>query len=201
MTKKQNFQKRPSKIASKLNYKISYTIALVVAIIFLLLGFISIVSVTSIGVISIILGLLFLYLYRLWRRIYKNYDYYKENGFSTKEDSAYSGQPIRKTYTFPVVGVTFKTGRQSRQTALRHIYFHDTPYETVDIQIKEYDYEGELALGVYANEFQVGNISRANINRVCSLLSDDYTIYDYKIYGGGDKSWGMSITLSKIVNS
>lgn len=106
-------------------------------------------------------------------------------------------QPVKKAYTFPVVGVTFNTGRKSRQVALRHIHFHDEPYETVNIQIKEYDYDGELALGVYANDFQVGNISKANINRVHSLLSDGYSI-DYQIYGGGNKNWGMSITLYKI---
>lgn len=219
--------KKPVKIASKRSYKISYKIALVFAIIFFAVGLISIISVTSTGIISIIFGLLFLFMFKSYRKIYKNYDYYKENGFNnygkakasegnnviennidisnipeiTVDDITESHPLEKKAYEFKVVGVTFKTGRKSRQTALRHIHFNDEPYETVDIQIKEYDYEGELALGVYANDFQVGNIAKADINRVSSLLSDDYTIYDYKIYGGGDKSWGMSVTLSKIVNS
>lgn len=227
--------KKPVKIASKRSYKISYKIALVFAIIFFAVGLISIISVTSTGIISIIFGLLFLFMFKSYRKIYKNYDYYKENGFNNygKAKASESNNVIennidisnipeitvddipeitvddipelypleKKAYEFKVVGVTFKTGRKSRQTALRHIHFNDEPYETVDIQIKEYDYEGELALGVYANDFQVGNIAKADINRVSSLLSDDYTIYDYKIYGGGDKNWGMSITLSKIVNS
>lgn len=218
--------KKPVKIASKRSYKISYKIALVFAIIFFAVGLISIISVTSTGIISIIFGLLFLFMFKSYRKIYKNYDYYKENGFNnygkakasesnnviennidisnipeiTVDDIPESHPLEKKAYEFKVVGVTFKTGRKSRQTALRRIRFNDEPYETVDIQIKEYDYEGELALGVYANDFQVGNIAKADINRVSSLLSDDYTIYDYKIYGGGDKSWGMSITLSKIVN-
>lgn len=227
--------KKPVKIASKRSYKISYKIALVFAIIFFAVGLISIISVTSTGIISIIFGLLFLFMFKSYRKIYKNYDYYKENGFNNygKAKASENNNVIennidisnipeitvddipeitvddipelypleKKAYEFKVVGVTFKTGRKSRQTALRHIHFNDEPYETVDIQIKEYDYEGELALGVYANDFQVGNIAKADINRVSSLLSDDYTIYDYKIYGGGDKNWGMSITLSKIVNS
>ena len=236
MAIKDKSQRQPKKIASKLSYKISYIISLVIAIILLAFGLLSIPAVgIKFGIIFILSGLLFLFIFKSYRKIYKNYDYYKENGLNNYEKSKASesnnviennidisnipeitvddipeitvddipeSHPLeKKAYEFKVVGVTFKTGRKSRQTALRHIHFNDEPYETVDIQIKEYDYEGELALGVYANDFQVGNIAKADINRVSSLLSDDYTIYDYKIYGGGDKSWGMSITLSKIVNS
>lgn len=228
MAIKDKFQRQPKKIASKLSYKISYIISLVIAIILLAFGLLSIPAVSiKFGIIFILSGLLFLFMFKSYRKLYKNYDYHKENGLNnygkakasednnviennidisnipeiTVDDITESHPLEKKAYEFKVVGVTFKTGRKSRQTALRHIHFNDEPYETVDIQIKEYDYEGELALGVYANDFQVGNIAKADINRVSSLLSDDYTIYDYKIYGGGDKNWGMSITLSKIVNS
>ena len=236
MAIKDKSQRQPKKIVSKLSYKISYIISLVIAIILLAFGLLSIPAVSiKFGIIFILSGLLFLFMFKSYRKIYKNYDYYKENGLNnygkakasesnnviennidisnipeitvddipeiTVDDIPESHPLKKKAYEFKVVGVTFKTGRKSRQTALRHIHFNDEPYETVDIQIKEYDYEGELALGVYANDFQVGNIAKADINRVSSLLSDDYTIYDYKIYGGGDKNWGMSITLSKIVNS
>ena len=236
MAIKDKSQRQPKKIASKLSYKISYIISLVIAIILLAFGLLSIPAVSiKFGIIFILSGLLFLFMFKSYRKLYKNYDYHKENGLNNYEkakasesnnviennidisnipeitvddipeitvDDIPESHPLeKKAYEFKVVGVTFKTGHKSRQTALRRIHFNDEPYETVDIQIKEYDYEGELALGVYANDFQVGNIAKADINRVSSLLSDDYTIYDYKIYGGGDKNWGMSITLSKIVNS
>ena len=145
--------KKPVKIASKRSYKISYKIALVFAIIFFAVGLISIISVTSTGIISIIFGLLFLFMFKSYRKIYKNYDYYKENGFNnygkakasesnnviennidisnipeiTVDDITESHPLEKKAYEFKVVGVTFKTGRKSRQTALRHIHFNDEP--------------------------------------------------------------------------
>lgn len=114
----------------------------------------------------------------------------------TIDDIPESNQPTMEYYDFKVVGVTFKTGRKSRQTALRRIYFHDEPYETVDIELKEYEYEGEPAIGVFVNDFQVGNIARKDVHMVIDLLSDEYSI-SYTVYGGGDKYWGMAIKLSK----
>lgn len=114
----------------------------------------------------------------------------------TVDDIPELNQSTMEHYDFKVVGVTFKTGRKSRQTALRQIYFHDEPYETADIELKEYEYEGEQALGVFVNDFQVGNIAKKDVRIAIDLLSDGYSI-GYTIYGGGDKNWGMSIKLSK----
>lgn len=105
-------------------------------------------------------------------------------------------RPVYRNYDFKVVGVTFKTGRKSRQVALRKIYFHDEPYQKVTIKLEVYEYEGEEALGVFVNDFQVGNIAKEDIDKAIELLLDDYSI-SYTIYGGGNKNWGMKITLSK----
>lgn len=106
--------------------------------------------------------------------------------------------PSRIHHTYKVSGVTFKTGRKSRQVALRHIFFRDPPYDgDLNVYIQQYDYDGEIAIGVYVNDFQVGNIPKNKVNEILDMWDYDMTLIDYSIYGGGDgKSWGMKIELS-----
>ena len=86
MAIKDKSQRQPKKIASKLSYKISYIISLVIAIILLAFGLLSIPAVgIKFGIIFILSGLLFLFIFKSYRKIYKNYDYYKENGLNNYE--------------------------------------------------------------------------------------------------------------------
>lgn len=100
-------------------------------------------------------------------------------------------------FTFKVVGVTFKNGRRSRQTILRQIRFRDPPYSTKPkIRLEQYEYEGEPAFSVWANDEQVGNIGKSDIPRLLSLWEQYDSVTDFSIYGGGEgKSYGMQINV------
>lgn len=57
-----------------------------------------------------------------------------------------------KEIEFNVAGVSFKNGRKTRQALIRAIKYQDPPYhKEVNITLERYDYEGSLAIGVYAN--------------------------------------------------
>ena len=59
-----------------------------------------------------------------------------------------------------VAGVTFNNDDGvSRQLILRKLHFHDSPFnEYADVEIKQYDFNGQPAFGVYVNNMQIGNI-------------------------------------------
>ena len=74
------------------------------------------------------------------------------------------------------------------------MYFQNTPPfdEGIEITFERYDYEGELAIGVYANGLQIGNVPATIVDEFDSYWTDDYTA-DFEVYGGGNKNWGCSI--------
>ena len=95
-----------------------------------------------------------------------------------------------------VAGVTFKTGRKSRQTILREIYFQDPPFEKKPkITLEKYKFEDEDAVGVYANGIQVGNIARKDLPWVFKYWDRNLVVKSFKVYGGYEKNWGMAIEL------
>ena len=53
-----------------------------------------------------------------------------------------------------VAGVTFNNDDGvSRQLILRKLHFHDSPFnEYADVEIKQYDFNGQPAFGVYVNK-------------------------------------------------
>lgn len=58
-----------------------------------------------------------------------------------------------------LAGVTFKNGRKSRQSILRAIKFRDGEFsDGVELELKPYEWEGQLAYGVYANGQQIGSV-------------------------------------------
>lgn len=98
------------------------------------------------------------------------------------------------TRIFKIVGVSFRNGRRSRQTILRQIHFGDPPYNgNVSIRLQKQDYEGEEAIGVYANEEQVGFISRDDLPWLLEHWNEYSRVLEYKVYGGGEVSYGMEI--------
>ena len=110
--------------------------------------------------------------------------------------------------TFKVAGVTFDNDDgSSRQDILRHIKFRDDPYATPDedilVDFVESDYNGELALEVTLNGYQVGFVPRPMIRKVKAAMdSHAWTVDSLSIYGGstddtGEKhSYGCEISLS-----
>lgn len=113
----------------------------------------------------------------------------EQNRRITEENARY------QCLTFKVVGVTFKNGRRSRQTILRQIRFQDPPYSSKpQIRLERYEYEGEPAFSVWANDEQVGNIGRDDIPRLLNIWEQYDSVTDFSVYGGGEgRSYGMEI--------
>ncbi len=96
-----------------------------------------------------------------------------------------------------VKGVTFKTGRKSRQTMLRKIKYREDEFANeLHAELRECLFEGNPAFGVYVNDNMIGNIP----STLVPWLKDNYNRYvcvdDISVYGGyNDKSFGASINL------
>ena len=89
-----------------------------------------------------------------------------------------------KEIEFNVVGVTFKNGRKTRQAILRRIKFGDPPFDNgCQITFERYDFEGELAISVLANNEQIGNVPKELVSKFDEYWVSDYIIESYKIVG------------------
>lgn len=110
--------------------------------------------------------------------------------------------------TFRVAGTTFDNDDgTSRQEILRHMKFGDPPWaddpEDLAVTIEEETFDGELALPVFINDYQVGYVPKNLIQKVQRARQSVATCYvsDVKITGGGtaadgrELSYGCSITL------
>ena len=96
---------------------------------------------------------------------------------------------------FKVTGVTFKNGRKSRQALLRALKWHDEPFDKeVEITFERYEFEGELAIGVYANKQQIGNVPRELIEGFDKNWKKRYMIEHYEVLGSGvDMPFGFRV--------
>ena len=99
--------------------------------------------------------------------------------------------------TFKIAGVTYKNAdRHSRQTILRKLKFGDYPFNSgdIDLEFREYEFEGEPAVGVFYNGEQVGNIAKKDLPVVLPLMDRYAGLSDFAITGGGDK-YGLEIAV------
>lgn len=90
----------------------------------------------------------------------------------------------------------------SRQLILRKLHFHDSPFnEYADVEIKQYDFNGQPAFGVYVNNMQIGNIPSDLVPFIQENISRIESISYIDVYGGGRNkdgqpiSYGCKITL------
>lgn len=112
------------------------------------------------------------------------------------------------TITFRVAGTTYDNDDgSSRQEILRHLKFGDAPYaedpDDLLVTIEETSFDGDLALAVYINSYQIGYVPKSKISQVKKALdSYAWTTDAVSIIGGGQSqegkplSWGCSITIS-----
>lgn len=113
-----------------------------------------------------------------------------------KKDTGNINKSYRRHYK--VVGTSFQNkDGTNRQGILRRIKFDVPEYVCPEVTVKSYEYEGEPAFAVYANDKQIGNISREDIP---SLLENTDELIDANIvvFGGEtpDKNCGAEIILT-----
>ena len=93
-------------------------------------------------------------------------------------------------FEYKVVGVTFKSGKVPRQEILRNIHQHAPPFDKhIAVEVSQYDYNGEPALGVYANGQQIGNIGKTEVQKLMQHTTPGTTLA-LDVYGGGPASDG-----------
>lgn len=155
---------------------------------------------------ALIIGALFILLV-LWtvhhltkppERVRQAVDAWKASGSSAPAagSAADSG-----SVTFRVAGTTFdNSDGTSRQEILRHMKFGDPPWaddpEDLAVTIEEETFDGELALAVYINDYQVGYVPKTLIQKVLRARQSVATCYvsDVKITGGGTASDGRELS-------
>lgn len=91
-----------------------------------------------------------------------------------------------KEIDFLVAGVTFKNGRKTRQAILRAMKWHDAPYDKYEVTFQRYDFEGDLAIGVYVNGDQIGNVPKELKEEFDKKWTSDYLIESCEVKGNGE---------------
>lgn len=100
-----------------------------------------------------------------------------------------------KELEFKVAGVTFKNDRKSRQALLRAMKWKDAPFDkAVEITFERYNFEGKLAIGVYANGQQLGNVPADLVPEFDQKWTGRYMIESWEVLGSGkDAPFGCRI--------
>lgn len=122
-----------------------------------------------------------------------------------KKPKSDSSEPVQNnsvhTHSFTVAGVSFKNDDgMSRQSILRKMKFGDEPFVNPIISLKKYEFNGETAIGVYADGTMIGNVPKGEVQKVLKML-DKNVFVDCAVYGGGyaddgeKKNFGAKVTL------
>lgn len=115
-------------------------------------------------------------------------------------------EPQLKHISFKVAGTTYNNDDgKSRQTILRHMKFQDAPYVdedgSVTINIKETEYDGELAYQVYMNDYLIGYVPKSKIEDVHDAMQhDDVQVAGVRITGGGNMEDGEKINYGCMIS-
>ena len=103
---------------------------------------------------------------------------------------------VGKEIEFKVAGVTFKNGRKTRQAILRAMKWQDPPYDKVEITLQRYDFEGSVAIGVYANGEQIGNVPKEMKDEVNAAWTGRYIVEEWEVLGSGkDQPMGCRVKI------
>lgn len=111
-------------------------------------------------------------------------------------------------FSFRVAGVTFDNDDgTSRQRLLRSLKFGEHPFAGAHDDffptIEETTFEGETALAVMIDDFQIGFVPKSLIPRVQKAMANvaTFQVVDYEVVGGGvgadgtPLSYGCTITI------
>ena len=94
--------------------------------------------------------------------------------------------------TVKVKGVTFTNeDNKSRQTLLKNIKagISNTGREPITT-LKEYQYEGQPAYGVYVGKEQIGNVPADKVFEIKSMFDRYDKVSAIEVYGGGRNEYG-----------
>jgi|GEM_PF-6785638 len=101
-----------------------------------------------------------------------------------------------------VSGVSFNNDDgTSRQSILGKMKLKQKPFDVMTVEVKEYDYKGDPALGVYINDIQIGNVAKEQISHVKKIMAENSNIQSIEVWGGGTtddgdpKNYGCQITV------
>lgn len=143
--------------------------------------------------IFLILGVYFLSKARTSSNDVINGEYEKEVAVLPKKTQSIS--EVEKSFTFPIVGVTFKNDDGSdRQKLLRKIYFKDSPFDAEqNVFLERYLWNNKPAYYVKVNDYIVGNISADFVWYFEENSNRPYKIESINVFGGGNKNYGAEI--------
>ncbi len=104
----------------------------------------------------------------------------------TKKDK--DASDLDKSFTFPIVGVTFKNDDGTeRQKLLRKIFFKDAPFDIEqNVILERYLWKDSPAYYVKVNDYVVGNIASDLVWYFEENSDRPYIIEYIKVYGGGN---------------
>jgi hypothetical protein len=105
--------------------------------------------------------------------------------------------------TFKVAGVSFSNDNgTNRQSILRKIKFCDPPFDNgAELELRRYEYKGDPAYGIYANDMQIGNIASQDVPFVLDHWDKLVCFTAINVYGGGkspegeQRSFGAEVVL------
>lgn len=96
-----------------------------------------------------------------------------------------------------VAGVTFKDGRQSRQTMIRRLYWKDDPFDKneAEVTLRREEYEGKPAFAVLLNDRKIGYVPAEHAQYIADNLDRCDGVTHIEAYSGKDDIYGAEIVI------
>ncbi len=96
-----------------------------------------------------------------------------------------------------VAGVTFKDGRQSRQTMIRRLYWKDEPFDKneAEVTLQREEYEGKPAFAVLLNDRKIGYVPAEHAEFIAANYDRCDGVTRIEAYCGQDDIYGAEITV------
>lgn len=96
-----------------------------------------------------------------------------------------------------VAGVTFKDGRQCRQTMIRRLYWKDEPFDKneAEVTLQREEYEGKPAFAVLLNDRKIGYVPAEYAQYISDNLDRCDGVTHIEAYSGKDDIYGAEIII------
>lgn len=96
-----------------------------------------------------------------------------------------------------VAGVTFKDGRQNRQTMIRRLYWKDEPFDKdeAEVTLQREEYEGKPAFAVLLNDRKIGYVPAEHVEFIAANYERCDGVTRIEAYCGQDDIYGAEITI------